>query len=456
MGVLTIQNPFSKPWGHDIGVKNGSHAHVGHRAPRPPRPESPTSSSAQYWLPPDTLDRLTSFTAATSNESYGYDLTGNRTSRTVGASNYLYTNSPTSNRLNSIADPTVKTYTYDAAGNMTADGAGTLFSYGARNRLQSVVVGKTTTTYALNALGQRVRKAGASTVHFAYDEQGMLVGQYDAVGLATAEVIHLGSTPIAVLRTDEVMVDNTTTKQVTIGGTWTAASADAGFQGTNYHQHAQATTSTDSFTWLPVIGTDATTYRVYARWTANANRATNATYTVVHAGGSSAITVNQQQGGGEWNLLGTFNLAPKSNHLIRLSGQGNGIVAADAVKIVPTNAATLFYIYADHIDTPRVITNTSNQLRWRWLANPFGTSAAEENPASLGAFAFNWRFPGQYLDTETNLHYNYFRDYDPGIGRDVQSDPIGLRGGLNTYAYVGGDPMGLKGTLPFSARLPSC
>jgi RHS repeat-associated protein len=80
---------------------------------------------------------------------------------------------------------------------------------------------------------------------------------------------------------------------------------------------------------------------------------------------------------------------------------------------------------------------------WRWdQQEPFGVNVPDENPSALGAFEFPLRFPGQYADKETNLHYNYFRDYDPGLGRYVQSDPIGLDGGLNLYVYVDSDPIG--------------
>jgi RHS repeat-associated protein len=112
--------------------------------------------------------------------------------------------------------------------------------------------------------------------------------------------------------------------------------------------------------------------------------------------------------------------------------------------MTPSGTATnLFYIDSDQLNTPRTITNQAKQKRWEWNSDAFGTTLANENPAALGVFTFNLRFPGQYFDKETGLHYNYFRDYNPAIGRYIQSDPIGLEAGLNTFAYVDGNPLSL-------------
>ncbi|WP_428695910.1 RHS repeat-associated core domain-containing protein [Stenotrophomonas acidaminiphila] len=79
---------------------------------------------------------------------------------------------------------------------------------------------------------------------------------------------------------------------------------------------------------------------------------------------------------------------------------------------------------------------------WDIRGEAFGSTPPDEDPDNDGvAFAFDLRYPGQRYDNTTGLNYNYFRDYDPGTGRYVQSDPIGLMGGINTYGYVVGNPL---------------
>ena len=110
---------------------------------------------------------------------------------------------------------------------------------------------------------------------------------------------------------------------------------------------------------------------------------------------------------------------------------------ADAVKFVPNTGAGVQYVHADHLNTPRVITSTTNTVLWRWDSDPFGVGFPNEDVDGNGVkFTYHPRFPGQYFDAESNNHYNYFRDYDPSLGRYVESDPIGLDGGINTYAYA--------------------
>ena len=107
---------------------------------------------------------------------------------------------------------------------------------------------------------------------------------------------------------------------------------------------------------------------------------------------------------------------------------------------------SISYLYADHLQTPRLATSATGSVVWRWDGDGFGDVAA------TGSAEINIRFPGQYHDTESGLHYNYYRSYDPTTGRYLRSDPIGLQGGLNTYAYVEGNPlnrMDPRGENPF-------
>ncbi|MCX7099003.1 MAG: hypothetical protein NTV43_13960 [Methylococcales bacterium] len=102
-----------------------------------------------------------------------------------------------------------------------------------------------------------------------------------------------------------------------------------------------------------------------------------------------------------------------------------------------------YHIHADHLNTPRAILDTANRTVWRWdNSDAFGNGSPQEDPDHDGKrFTYNLRFPGQYFDAETGLHYNMTRYYSPAKGRYIQSDRIGLAGGLNTYVYVGGNPV---------------
>lgn len=113
-----------------------------------------------------------------------------------------------------------------------------------------------------------------------------------------------------------------------------------------------------------------------------------------------------------------------------------GISVSYSATGVPANS-TVFYLHSDHLNTPRIATNATRAKVWEWKSDAFGVGEPS------GPLTLNLRFPGQYYDAETGLHYNYFRDYDPQTGRYVESDPIGLRGGLNTFGYAMANPLKL-------------
>ena len=103
-----------------------------------------------------------------------------------------------------------------------------------------------------------------------------------------------------------------------------------------------------------------------------------------------------------------------------------------------------YFVHNDHLGTPKLVSDAQAKVIWRGEAAAFGSTQ------STGELSFSFRFPGQTEDAATGYFYNYFRDYDPRLGRYLQSDPIGLSGGINTYGYamsnsiVFVDPNGLR------------
>src|SRR5207302_4071761 len=84
-------------------------------------------------------------------------------------------------------------------------------------------------------------------------------------------------------------------------------------------------------------------------------------------------------------------------------------------KFMPTQQQDVhgtYYVHVDHLQTPRFMSDATAQTVWRSRHETFGNALVESDPDLNGvAVAFNLRFPGQYFDGESGLHYNYFRDY---------------------------------------------
>ena len=106
-----------------------------------------------------------------------------------------------------------------------------------------------------------------------------------------------------------------------------------------------------------------------------------------------------------------------------------------ALREYETNPG-LYYYLNDHLGTPQQLVKADGTKVWLAAYLPYGQAQVQ-----LATVANNLRFPGQYFDAETGLHYNWNRYYDSDTGRYLSADPIGLDGGMNLYAYVNGDPV---------------
>jgi RHS repeat-associated protein len=113
----------------------------------------------------------------------------------------------------------------------------------------------------------------------------------------------------------------------------------------------------------------------------------------------------------------------------------------------------LAFVHTDHLGTPLKLTDENGTVVWRADYKPFGEATIVEDPDGDGEkVSFNFRFPGQYYDEETGLHYNYFRYYDPKTGRYLKPDPIGLLGGINLFVYSLNNPVNLIDPLGLQQR----
>ncbi len=406
----------------------------------------------------DALYRLETSSGDNGLQAYEYDANDNRVWHQDVLESSSYTYEPGSNRLEAAGG---WTFTHDDSGNRTSridrSGNGRLYRFGDNNRMTEATdrdasgenpAGR----FLYDGKGRRIVKIlPDSETHFIYDLSGQLIGEYAVGGREEfREYVYLEGLPVAILATSavevslpgaELILDNGDQGTAAIGS-WRSKTGRETF-GTDFLFAAKS--SNTSYRWTATPPGDR--YRVYAWWVSRKNQSGNVDYTVRHGSGQlDTVTRSQKVGGGRWQLLGSYTREDGQDY-VEVSSRENRFTA-DAIRwvamsepIVQVNE-TIHYIHFDHLGTPRRVTDGQQSVIWSWDSTPFGNTSPDEDPdGDSDPFVLNLRFPGQYHDSETGLHYNFFRTYDPGTGRYLESDPIGLGGGLNPYSYVGGNPL---------------
>jgi len=211
--------------------------------------------------------------------------------------------------------------------------------------------------------------------------------------------------------------------------------------------------------WLTSIGTSARTYDANGNTTGNSTGGEAFGYGY---NGRNRMTVVQRNGqtvaNYSYNAMGQrvaksvtvtqlveqrFAYDESSQLLGEYGATSRDYIWVDGLPVAAVDSAGAVtktnYVVADGLGTPRMVRDDSGVAQWQW---PYqGNAFGEGQPVSTTGYTFNLRFPGQYYDVETGMRDNVSRTYDPTIGRYVQSDPIGLDGGVNTYSYVRGAPL---------------
>ncbi len=396
----------------------------------------------------DAMDRLAAASGAFGERSYGYDPAGNRTSLTADGQTTLSSYEPQSNRL--LADGQW-TYLRDANGNETErkapDGHGWDLTSTANNRLLGItdlqnpamVLGG----YRYNALGQRtVKGTPYGDTRFIYGLSGELLAELTAEGSVTQEYVYLDGAPIALLgvptATDAPFLADQIIDNPASDPNCASKKASLAVNG-SYLQCAVGTHWYFlSWPWEPPVSGDYDV-SVMAAWTS-----TQQCYTF-SLDGRFCTTAGMPAG--SWLSLGRHHIGAGLTEPGIESSLHTSAINMDAIRYVLVHRdltdRDYKYVHTDALGTPLRVTDKTGTVVWEASYDPFGRATVDEDPDGNGVHqTLNLRFPGQYYDAESGLQYNYHRDYDPADGRYLESDPIGLAGGINSYSYVGGDPIG--------------
>ena len=212
----------------------------------------------------------------------------------------------------------------------------------------------------------------------------------------------------------------------------------AGAVSYSYDANGNTTSQTDAG--------NATNTRSYVYDTDNrlievhdASNAIIATYRYDPFGRRLSKTANNQSTYYFYSAEGLIAEADANGQIIQSYGYAPGSTFTTNplwTKLTTAGTATYYTYQNDHLGKPQKLLNQSGLTVWSATYDAFGRATVD--PAST--ITNNLRFPGQYADQETGLHYNWMRFYDPTTGRYVTSDPIGLLGGINSYVYVRGNP----------------